>query len=49
MFDVNAVAPLALAAAALPLLGKAQNTGRILNITSVAGVEAYLARWGRPI
>lgn len=41
VFDVNVVAPLALAAEALPLLRKAEHTGRILNITSDAGVEAY--------
>jgi NAD(P)-dependent dehydrogenase (short-subunit alcohol dehydrogenase family) len=43
VYDVNVVAPLALAAEALPALREAK--GRILNITSDAGVEPYEG-WG---
>jgi NAD(P)-dependent dehydrogenase (short-subunit alcohol dehydrogenase family) len=43
VYDVNVVAPLALAAAALPALRETK--GRILNITSDAGVEPYEG-WG---
>lgn len=47
VYDVNVVAPLALAAEALPLLRKSDRNGggRILNVTSDAGVEAYEG-WG---
>jgi NAD(P)-dependent dehydrogenase (short-subunit alcohol dehydrogenase family) len=43
VYEVNVVAPLALAAEALPALRAAK--GRILNITSDAGVEPYEG-WG---
>src|SRR4051794_11241057 len=43
VYDVNVVAPLALAAEALPALRSSR--GRILNITSDAGVEPYEG-WG---
>jgi NAD(P)-dependent dehydrogenase (short-subunit alcohol dehydrogenase family) len=45
VFEVNVVAPLALAAEALPLLRKAGGGGRVVNVTSDAGVEAYEG-WG---
>ena len=45
VYDVNVIAPLALAADALPLLRKSERGGRILNVTSDAGVEAYEG-WG---
>jgi NAD(P)-dependent dehydrogenase (short-subunit alcohol dehydrogenase family) len=45
VYDVNVIAPLALAAEALPLLRKSERGGRILNVTSDAGVEAYEG-WG---
>ncbi|MBW3615902.1 MAG: SDR family oxidoreductase [Actinobacteria bacterium] len=45
VFEVNVVAPLALAAAALPLLRKSPTVGRIVNVTSDAGAEAYEG-WG---
>jgi NAD(P)-dependent dehydrogenase (short-subunit alcohol dehydrogenase family) len=45
VYDVNVIAPLALAADALPLLRKSARGGRILNVTSDAGVEAYEG-WG---
>jgi NAD(P)-dependent dehydrogenase (short-subunit alcohol dehydrogenase family) len=47
VFDINVVAPLALAAEALPLLRQSTlpGGGRIVNITSDAGVEAYEG-WG---
>ena len=45
VYDVNVVAPLALAAEALPLLRKSARGGRILNVTSDAGVEPYEG-WG---
>jgi NAD(P)-dependent dehydrogenase (short-subunit alcohol dehydrogenase family) len=41
VYEINVIAPLALSAGALPLLRKSEQTGRILNITSDAGVEAY--------
>ncbi len=44
VYEINVIAPLALAAAALPLLRQAPS-GRILNVTSDAGVEAYEG-WG---
>ena len=43
VYEVNVVAPLALAAEALPALREAK--GRILNVTSDAGVEPYEG-WG---
>ena len=43
VYDVNVIAPLALAAEALPLLRASK--GRILNVTSDAGVEPYEG-WG---
>jgi NAD(P)-dependent dehydrogenase (short-subunit alcohol dehydrogenase family) len=43
VYDVNVVAPLALAAAAVPALRRAR--GRIVNVTSDAGVEPYEG-WG---
>ena len=43
VYEVNVVAPLALAAAALPALREAK--GRIVNVTSDAGVEPYEG-WG---
>jgi NAD(P)-dependent dehydrogenase (short-subunit alcohol dehydrogenase family) len=43
VYDVNVIAPLALAAEALPALREAK--GRIVNITSDAGVEPYEG-WG---
>jgi NAD(P)-dependent dehydrogenase (short-subunit alcohol dehydrogenase family) len=43
IFEVNVVAPLALTQAALPLLRT--SSGRIINITSDAGVEGY-ETWG---
>ena len=45
VYDVNVIAPLALAAEALPLLQKSERGGRILNVTSDAGVEPYEG-WG---
>jgi NAD(P)-dependent dehydrogenase (short-subunit alcohol dehydrogenase family) len=45
VYEVNVVAPLALTAAALPLLRKSASPGRIVNVTSDAGVEAYEG-WG---
>ncbi len=45
VYEVNVIAPLALTAAALPLLRSSARPGRILNITSDAGVEAYRG-WG---
>jgi NAD(P)-dependent dehydrogenase (short-subunit alcohol dehydrogenase family) len=47
VYDVNVVAPLALTAAALPLLRASSlpGGGRIVNITSDAGAEAYEG-WG---
>lgn len=44
VYDVNVTAPLALIQLALPLLGEAAQ-GRILNVTSDAGVEGYEG-WG---
>jgi NAD(P)-dependent dehydrogenase (short-subunit alcohol dehydrogenase family) len=44
VYEVNVTAPLALIQAALPLLAQSPQ-GRILNVTSDAGVEAY-AGWG---
>ena len=44
VYEVNVTAPLALIQAALPLLTQSPQ-GRILNVTSDAGVEAY-AGWG---
>ncbi|MEA3076172.1 MAG: hypothetical protein QOF60_1080 [Actinomycetota bacterium] len=43
VYEVNVVAPIALAAAALPLLRT--SNGRVVNVTSDAGVEAYEG-WG---
>jgi len=43
VYEVNVVAPLALTAAALPLLRRAN--GRVVNVTSDAGAEAYEG-WG---
>jgi NAD(P)-dependent dehydrogenase (short-subunit alcohol dehydrogenase family) len=43
VYDVNVVAPLALTAEALPLLRR--SGGRVVNITSDAGAEAYEG-WG---
>ncbi len=47
VYEVNVIAPLRLAAEALPMLRKSERTGggRILNVTSDAGVEAYEG-WG---
>ena len=45
VYEVNVIAALALAAEALPLLRKSERGGRILNVTSDAGVEAYEG-WG---
>ena len=45
VYDVNVVAPLALAAEALPHLRRSERGGRILNVTSDAGVEPYEG-WG---
>jgi NAD(P)-dependent dehydrogenase (short-subunit alcohol dehydrogenase family) len=45
VYEVNVVAPIALAGAALPLLRKSSSPGRIVNVTSDAGVEAYEG-WG---
>jgi NAD(P)-dependent dehydrogenase (short-subunit alcohol dehydrogenase family) len=44
VYEVNAVAPLALVQAALPLLRRSSD-GRIINVTSDAAVEAYDG-WG---
>ncbi|HWG73156.1 MAG TPA: SDR family oxidoreductase [Acidimicrobiales bacterium] len=44
VYEVNVVAPVALAQAALPLLGHAADP-RVLNVTSDASVEAYEG-WG---
>ena len=45
VFEVNVIAPLALAAEALPALRASERGGRIVNVTSDAGVEAYEG-WG---
>jgi NAD(P)-dependent dehydrogenase (short-subunit alcohol dehydrogenase family) len=45
VYDVNVVAPIALAGLALPLLRASAHGGRVLNVTSDAGVEAYEG-WG---
>ena len=45
VYEVNVVAPLALTAAAVPALRASTRVGRILNITSDAGAEAYEG-WG---
>lgn len=45
VFEVNVIAPLALAAEALPALRTSERGGRIVNVTSDAGVEAYEG-WG---
>ena len=45
VYEVNVMAALALAAEALPLLRCSSRGGRILNVTSDAGVEAYEG-WG---
>src|SRR5688500_15705214 len=45
VYDVNVIAPLALAADALPSLRASELGGRILNVTSDAGVEPYEG-WG---
>jgi NAD(P)-dependent dehydrogenase (short-subunit alcohol dehydrogenase family) len=47
VYEVNVIAPLALASVALPLLRSShrEGGGRIVNITSDAGVEAYES-WG---
>lgn len=45
VFDVNVLAPLSLAAEVLPALRKSERGGRILNVTSDAGVEPYEG-WG---
>ena len=45
VYDVNVIAPLALAREALPLLRASVRGGRIVNVTTDAGVEAYEG-WG---
>ena len=45
VYEVNVLAPLALAAEALPLLRASSSGGRIVNVTSDAGAEAYEG-WG---
>ena len=45
VYEVNVVAPLGLIQLALPLLAKSDGPGRVVNITSDAGVEGYEG-WG---